>query len=295
MSDGPSANLPSRVRRLLSGLTKDMRLIEIGPSYNPTAPKRHGWNTVVVDHADSDLLRQHYKDMAWQRIEPVDVVWSKGTLLDAFDPLTIATYDAIISSHSLEHIPDAVSFLVSCERLIRPDGEIRLALPDKRCCFDFFRAPSTTGDMLAAYARRATVHNKATSFNEVAYAVKSSGRGSWFINQAVENLEFVHSLEFANRVMQRATDGTSGPYYDFHAWQFTPSSFSLIILELSFLGYISLEIADLTETSTQEFFVTLRRAPGRVWDDVEVQKERLSLLRQVLLDLQHQVHALTSS
>jgi SAM-dependent methyltransferase len=291
MPDDPSPNLPGRVRSLLSGLTQDMRLVEIGPSHNPAAPKRDGWNTVVVDYADADTLRQHYKNVAWQRIEPVDVVWSEGALVDAFDPSSVGTFDAIISSHSLEHIPDAIRFLVSCEQLIRPGGKVRLALPDKRCCFDFFRAPSTTGDMLAAYARRAIVHNKATSFNEVAYAVKNNGRGSWPIGHTVENLEFIHPLKFANSIMQRATDGTSGPYYDFHAWQFTPSSFSLIILELWYLGYIGLEITDITETLAQEFFVTLHRAPERVWDDANVQQERLSLLRKILLDLGHQLQA----
>ena len=46
---------------LLGDATRDSRIIEIGPSHAPIAPKRAGWNSFVVDHADQAELRAKYR------------------------------------------------------------------------------------------------------------------------------------------------------------------------------------------------------------------------------------------
>ncbi len=137
-----------RIDRILSGLDKCMALVEVGPSHSPIVPKSAGWNTVVVDYTDAASLREHYKNESYERIEQVDIIWRSGQMHEAFHPRKLASYDAVISSHSLEHMPDAIGFLQSCEKLVKADGIVRLALPDKRCCFDFFSGLSTSGDML---------------------------------------------------------------------------------------------------------------------------------------------------
>ena len=75
-----------RTRRLLRSLTKDARLVEVGPSFNPLAPKRDGWNTFVIDHASRDDLVAKYtahEGVDTSRIEAVDFVWQGGSLADA--------------------------------------------------------------------------------------------------------------------------------------------------------------------------------------------------------------------
>jgi hypothetical protein len=44
--------MPSRDDILRAGVTKTDKIIEVGPSYNPLAPKGNGWHSCVVDHAD---------------------------------------------------------------------------------------------------------------------------------------------------------------------------------------------------------------------------------------------------
>ena len=59
-----------------------MRLLELGPSYNPVVPQADGWQTTVIDHADQAELIAKYDAMsvATDRIEPVDYVWQSGSL-----------------------------------------------------------------------------------------------------------------------------------------------------------------------------------------------------------------------
>ena len=47
-----------RVDKALSLLSKKGLGLEIGPSHNPVAPKRKGFNVHIVDHLDANGLRQ---------------------------------------------------------------------------------------------------------------------------------------------------------------------------------------------------------------------------------------------
>jgi len=278
-----------RVERMLLGVDKTMTLVEVGPSHNPIVPKLAGWNTTIVDYADADFLREHYKNENHARIEDVDIVWRSGQMHEPFQAQALQSYDAILSSHSLEHMPDAIGFLLSCEKLIKPDGVIKLALPDKRCCFDFFAGLSTSGDMLSAHHNRDRVHSKKTSFNEVAYATWNNGRSGWSIEDNATDLALVWPLDFAYAVFRRASATNDGEYYDFHAWKFTPSSFALIIEEIGYLGTLGLQIADISETMGHEFFVTLKKSDGQKPDPAEFNIRRLELLKSSMRELSKQI------
>ena len=277
---------------MLLGIDKNMALIGVGPSHNPVVPKSSGWNTTIVDYADAKFLRMHYQSENHGRIEDVDVVWNSGQMHDAVRARTLNSYDAIIASHSLEHMPDAIGFLLSCEELIKQDGVIKLALPDKRCCFDFFSGLSTSGDMLSAHHNKDRVHSKRTSFNEVAYAVRNKGRGGWSIADKVTNLELVWPLDHAYNVFRRASATNEGPYYDFHAWKFTPSSFALIVEEIGYLGVLGLRIAEISVTITHEFFVTLKKAFGPRPNSTEFNIRRLALLKASMTEFSEQMSSM---
>lgn len=244
-----------RTKRLLVGLNKSMSLVEVGPSHNPLIPKSSGWNTTIVDYADANFLREHYKNEDYSRIEEVDVIWRSGQMHEAFQIQNFQSFDAIISSHSLEHMPDAIGFLQSCEKLIKPNGFIRLALPDKRCCFDFFSGLSISGEILSAHENGDCVHSKKTSFNEVAYAVKNNGNNGWAISDKATNLELVWPLDFAYALLQKTSNKNEGEYFDFHAWKFTPSSFTLIIEEINYINIFILCILEIFETIGHEFLL----------------------------------------
>ena len=128
---------PTRAQVLLAPVPRGGRIIEIGPSFSPIAPKSEGWNTVSIDHLTKDGLVAKYNgepfvDVA--RIEPVDFLWVSGPLSNAVPKTLHGSFDALVASHVIEHTPDLIDFLDSATTLVKYDGVVVLAIPDKRYC-----------------------------------------------------------------------------------------------------------------------------------------------------------------
>ena len=280
-----------RTRLLLGDATHATRIIEIGPSHAPIAPKRAGWSAFVVDHADQAELRAKYTPLGVdiEAIEPVDAVWAGGRLENTVPAAHHGRFDRLIASHVIEHIPDLVTFLVSCQTLMAQGGVLSLAVPDKRYCFDMLKPVSTTGDIMAAYdPNGAGRHFRRTVFNQVAYSVHASfpgaeGQGAWG-QHAVHALALVNPLSDAFAEAARITEAPDSPYTDAHAWQFTPGAFQLAMLELAEAGLIDWHVADCTPAIGCEFIATLRRGRTRFSDAAARDAHRLGLLLAIQVE-----------
>ena len=97
----------SRTDKLLCRLDRSMKILEIGPSYNPVAPKAEGWNCFSIDHDTQENLRAKYTGhpVDIRRIEPVDFIWRDGPLDAVIPEEHMGTFDACIASHVIEHFP----------------------------------------------------------------------------------------------------------------------------------------------------------------------------------------------
>jgi SAM-dependent methyltransferase len=279
-----------RTQRLLRSLTKEARLVEVGPSFSPLAPKRDGWNTFVIDHASRDDLVAKYSahhGVDTSRIEAVDFVWQGGSLADAVPADQHGTFDAFIASHVIEHTTDVVTFLKAAETLIRPDGVIILAVPDKRKCFDFYRHPSSTGDALAAFLERRARHDTRTHFEAVMRTVHKGGAPGW---HGDDRRAGVISIPF-ERAHEQLGLAALPEYVDAHNWVFVPSSFRLMLLELSAMGYLDLRVEEIAEAAATEFYAWLRRGREPIGSDA-LQEARQRLMDLTILELADQVRQL---
>lgn len=251
--------------------------LEIGPSYNPVAPKREGYNVEIVDHLDQPALIDKYKNMGVDAgsIEFVDHVWG-GQPLDELIGET-ARYDWIIASHVIEHVPDVISFLQQCQRLLKPNGALSLAVPDKRFCFDHFRPLNTTGDLLDAYFQKRTRHPPGQVFDHFVSEVNLNGYGTW-VKGAGGVVNLGRSTADAKALMDYSLHPESA-YVDIHAWRFTPASFQLIIQDLGDLGLLDLGSKANFATVDCEFFVSLGVS------HTQEHRERLVLWREIQREL----------
>ena len=118
--------------KILEHVHRSGKGIEIGPSIDPIAPKREGFDVDVIDHMNrADLVAQYdVHGYDTNVIEDVDFVWTGERYADLVGKT--GHYDWIIASHVIEHIPDLVGFLVECSELLNEDGVISLVVPDKR-------------------------------------------------------------------------------------------------------------------------------------------------------------------
>lgn len=247
--------------------------LEVGPCHDPVAPKAEGYNVRIVDHLPTADLRRKYQGhgMDVARIEEVDFVWNGEPLEDVLG--AGACYDWIIASHVIEHVPDPIGFIHSCQKVMKPDGILSLAIPDKRYCFDHLRPPSTTGGILQAFLEKRTRHTPGQIFDSFSLAAVNGGALAWQ-EGAKDEVDFLHAHGLAGLMLQNylASDG----YVDVHAWVFTPSSFRLIVHDLNALGYLDIREEAFTPTLGCEFFVSFRNAPAPAPGD------RIALARAAL-------------
>ncbi len=266
----------------MDGLPAAAKVIEIGPSLRPLAPKRDGWNVTIVDHATREgLIQKYHGDAAVdpEVIEEVDLVWQGGSLTDLVGQEGLGTYDAFIASHVIEHTTDVLTFLRSARALLKDEGVVILALPDKRKCFDVFRPISTTGEAVAAFLEKRDRHTAKTHFDFCMYHARRNDNPGWSIGEQAP-VSMPYRIKDGLAVMKFAE---KAEYVDAHAWTFTPASFELMVLELRAMGLLDLSIERVSEATYTEFFAWLRPCE-EIEDDDTVHRYRMGLLNRMMLE-----------
>jgi hypothetical protein len=263
---------------ILRHVKKDGFGVEIGPSFNPTAPKRDGYKVHVIDHLCREDLVKKYSGagVRLSKIEEVDYVWKGETYAELTGKRNF--YDWIIASHVIEHTPDLIGFINACDEILVDGGVLALVIPDKRFCFDHFRSHTGIGKVIDAHLNGNTIHTPGTAAECILSSVTRANQISWS-RDARGGYAFFHAPDRAKAVMNKVLD--HGEMVDFHAWCFTPHSFLLMIEDLYLLGLIKLREIDFHPTSGCEFYVTLSRTGHG--SDID----RLEMLKQIEAELLH--------
>ncbi len=280
----------TREDKALWVVRQDMKILEIGPAYNPLVPKAKGWNSFVLDHTCEEELRNKYRGPhPIERIEPVDYVWQNGPMESAVPVEQRGTFDLVVASHVIEHAPDPIAFLQSASVLLKKSGFLSLVIPDKRMMFDFFKPVTTTGDVLLAHRQLRTRHSRKTAFENIAYNVSEKNEIAWSIRPLADfNFFGEDVVAEAKRIFDSHSEEATSPYVDYHATIHTPSSFALILLELSTLGLLPFTTECSFPGSGCEFYITLRAGDPPKLDFRELNQQRLTLMKAAVRELSQQ-------
>lgn len=145
-----------REDKILKLVNKGGYGVEVGPSYNPVAPKKAGYKVHVIDQMNREQLVAFYQghQAPVENIEHVDYVWNGKP----YEELTGRShfYDWIIASHVIEHTPDLLGFLENCDHILKADGVLSLAVSDSRYCFDHFRPLTSLASILDTHFEKRT-------------------------------------------------------------------------------------------------------------------------------------------
>jgi len=292
-----------RREALISGLDqKSNKGLEIAPWFSPIAPKRDGWNTLVLERMDTESFREYTKahsnpeiSSKAHLIEDVDVVWESGTLVNLFNENEISGLDYILSSHTLEHMIDLIDFLQACSNSLCSTGLLCMAIPDMRYTFDVLRNPSTFADVirvsrLANYCK----HESERLLDHIMREVTVGGQGCWSkLDPPKPMWQLSNTIDHA---MQAYKDDLSRPdYVDIHSWCFVPASFQLIIHELNCAGFIDFEIRSIIDSQCpgSEFIVQLEKTRSFSFLSAEEkQVRRLDLMFATVRQLAQRVELL---
>jgi predicted SAM-dependent methyltransferase len=269
----------NRKDKVFDKLDKQGLGLEIGPSHNPIAPKKDGFNVRILDHASTQDLKKKYAGhgVNLDNIEEVDYVWSGENFEDLVGGAEI--FDWIIASHVIEHVPDLINFLNQCDRILKKEGKLSLVVPNKFFCFDYFSSLTMTGEILDAHIQKRSRPTPGQIFNHFANASTRFGLIAWADDGQGKPDALAHKISDAKEYFFRAHN--SEEYIDTHCWRFTPESFNLILSELNYLNLINLGSIQNFDTEGCEFFVTLQKNNNPLNHD-SLDANRLSVLTDMI-------------
>jgi SAM-dependent methyltransferase len=137
------------------------RGIEIGALHHPL-PIHEGAKVRYVDRMSADDVRLQYPELNGQPLVHVDIVDNGETL----STLPDGQEDFVIANQFIEHCQNPVRALVNMLRVLRYDGIVMLAVPDKRYTFDKER-PITTNEHILMECLNGTEATREAHFADV--------------------------------------------------------------------------------------------------------------------------------
>lgn len=235
------------------------RGLEIGPAFQPLAPKSMGFDVTILDHAPTEEIRQKYMGLGFDPslvdlVEEVDCVWTGGSYRDVagLEP----PFDYIVAAHVIEHTIDPIGFLLDLDSLLAPRGRLALVVPDKRYTCDHHRPTSTPGAMLDAHLTPPNPCQPGVVFDHFLLHVTRGSDIVW--SEGAPPAEFHATYTREEAIAQARAAMESDDYVDVHRWVFTPESFRFALDSLGeWLG--GLRVIGSHPTAGCEFFVTIGR------------------------------------
>ncbi|MDQ2844755.1 MAG: class I SAM-dependent methyltransferase [Acidobacteriota bacterium] len=230
--------------------------IEIGPLGSPLVTKAEG-KIIYVDHTEAANLRERYRGnpiVDCDKIVEVDAIWGENTIAQA---IGLEKVDYVLASHVVEHVPDLITWLQELRSVLKPTGQVRLLVPDRRYTFDYLRRESRIHDVLRNYwmrARRPPPHS-VLEFNF--YSSPVDMVKAW--DGLLDTSELIPTSSYS-RAVEMAEEAKKGTYHDTHCWVFTPQSFAHLFGELAEFGFIDFACERFWDTVRYEieFSVVLR-------------------------------------
>lgn len=250
---------------LRKGLPNDRPGIEFGPLDRPILT-RPGYQVLYADHLDRNGLREKYALHApvdVDAIPDIDFVLGKHDFRGTFGD---GRLHYALASHVIEHVPNPIAWLRDIHDAFVDGGDLLLAIPDMRRCFDALRQPSTAAEWVGAYLEKHSKPSSTRIFDALANEVTVNGNITWAHDADPRDMILsrcpTKAYELAESVMK------NGEYMDVHCWAFTPASFCNLLRAAVSAGLISLRLERMTDTLGHEFLVHLRRDDSSDLSDI---------------------------
>lgn len=163
--------------------------IEIGAMHNPLKVPRHV-HVRYVDRVSAAELGQEHPDLR-SKLVKVDIVADGETL----DTIPDSSQDFVIANHLLEHCQNPIGALRNMLRVLRKDGVLFLAIPDKRYTFDADR-PVTPIEHVLRDDREGSAWSRSQHYDEWTRLVKKVQGDAQIERQTRELMERQASIHF---------------------------------------------------------------------------------------------------
>jgi hypothetical protein len=196
--------------------TNVSRLLEIGPFFNP-AFKCNDGSIKYADLLSTEQLIERAQAIggATDSVPNIDYIYKDGGINTSG-----ARFDAVFSSHVVEHQPSLVGHILNVLDLLENDGKYFFIVPDHRFCFDCYMTPSSLADVLAAHFERRVKPTLKSVFEHRLFTID--------FTQLPHSNPFEKLVDHAVPGMQAALhEFNANSYVDVHCWYFTPKTLKI--------------------------------------------------------------------
>ena len=237
-------------KEFVKKIEQNHSVLEIGPFYNPVCK---GANVNYFDILSQDEMIQRASEIGQNdninNVPHIDFISKTGDL-----SIINKTFDAIVSSHVIEHQLDFINHLNMVSNLLKENCKYYLMVPDKRYCFDHFNNLSSIADIINATYQKQEKHTIKSVIEHRALTTHNSARRHW----KGDHGDISNNIE---RIKAAISEYKTGEYIDVHAWYFTPNSFATIIETLERLNMIDLSVDKIypTKKRTLEFLCNTQK------------------------------------
>ena len=168
-------------------------------------------------------------------------------------------FEAVFSSHVVEHQPDLVRHLNQVAAVLKPGGRYYILMPDMRYCFDALLAPTHITQVLAAHLEKRKVHTLESVLEHYVFTTHNDASRHWR-GDSGDQFKARRTREMINAAFT-TFKASKGGYVDVHAWKFTPDAFRLVTQRLNRLGFVAMAPEMIYETpqGRLEFAAILQR------------------------------------
>jgi len=256
---GMSMERKDKLCRLLK--IKDGVGIELGPLSRPLITKDEG-DIRYVDAMSTEELRESFKGNIFYETKDfvdIDYIWTGEGMGKIVGD---TRFDYAVASHVIEHVPNVIGWLNDIFSVLKSDGKIALAIPDKRFTFDAARAPSTFALMIDNWIRGERRPALQNVFDHFSQAVKvghdevvalAEGRVT------ARDLERHHTDQEALELAKESHFGEV--YRDCHVYTYTPRSLLESLRKMISMDLLPARVVDFYDTPqiSQEFILVLEK------------------------------------
>ena len=218
-------------REFLSRIYLKGKGLEVGALHNPLVVGKQAKVSYVDRYSNADLVT-HYPDLSSSGLVDVDIIDDGECLNTVLD----GSQDFVIANHFIEHCQNPIKAIHNMCRVLKPNGVLYIALPDKRYTFDVDRPVTPFEHILKDY-REGPEQSKVDHFKEWVGAVSK-----------------IHNPVEAEKAVQEIMEKDYSIH--FHVWTQTEMLEMFVMLIKHFQLSLNVEVC---LKQHQEFIMLLRK------------------------------------
>ena len=226
----------------LKSIPKELKILEIGPFFNPVH-KGEKVKYFDIENREDLVVRAKELDPTFkvENIPYIDYVSPSADLT-----IIKEIFEAIYSSHVIEHQFDLIDHLQKTSDLLPVGGKYYLIVPDKRYCFDHFQQISTIADVISAHFEKRKKHTLKSLLEHRVLATHNDPVLHWKGNHGKLTDKVI-------KIKKAIAEYEERDLIDTHAFYFTPDTFIEIMNLLYELDYINFKVERIHKTPKNNF------------------------------------------